>query len=80
MKSTTPTNFLDLPAINIKIKRSNPPSVGLIPPNGVIKINSDANLSKIGRWGLGVACRDVDGNFLAYATWELSGFKDPATA
>ncbi|MCI54155.1 hypothetical protein A2U01_0075403, partial [Trifolium medium] len=48
--------------------------------NGFIKINSDANLSKIGRWSLGAACRDVDGNLLASATWELPGFDDPATA
>ncbi|MCI00203.1 heat shock transcription factor, partial [Trifolium medium] len=50
------------------------------PPNGVIKINSDANLSREGRWGLGAACRDSEDRLLAAATWEIPGFDDPATA
>ncbi|MCH91202.1 hypothetical protein A2U01_0012128 [Trifolium medium] len=38
------------------------------PNNGVIKINCDANLSRIGRWGLGAAFRD------SAATWEMAGY------
>ncbi|MCI29789.1 hypothetical protein A2U01_0050998, partial [Trifolium medium] len=33
-----------------------------------------------GQWGLGVACRDMEGNLVASATWDLPGFDDPATA
>ncbi|MCI05439.1 G-box binding factor bZIP transcription factor [Trifolium medium] len=50
------------------------------PPNGIIKVNSDANLSKEGRWGLGAVCRDFEGHLLAAGTWNLPGFDDPATA
>ncbi|MCI46328.1 hypothetical protein A2U01_0067568, partial [Trifolium medium] len=49
-------------------------------PNGVIKVNSDANLSREGRWGLGAVCCDSDGQLVAVATWDLPGFDDSTTA
>jgi hypothetical protein len=47
---------------------------------GTIKVNCDANLTRIGRWGLGAICRDSDGELLAAATWEMSGADDPTLA
>jgi hypothetical protein len=50
------------------------------PRVGVIKANSDANLTVDGCWGLGVIFRDDSGQILASATWLIPGFNDPATA
>lgn len=50
------------------------------PLNGMIKINSDANLMEEGFWGLGAVCRYADGEVLAAATWKTKGFMHPATA
>jgi hypothetical protein len=50
------------------------------PRTGVIKENCDANLSIDGRWSLGAICRDENGQVVASATWERSGFNDPATS
>jgi hypothetical protein len=50
------------------------------PEEGTIKVNCDANLTRIGRWGLGAICRDSDGELLAAATWEMSGADDPTLA
>jgi hypothetical protein len=50
------------------------------PRSGFIKANCDANLSVDGRWGLGAIFRDEKGQVVASATWERSGFNDPATA
>jgi hypothetical protein len=38
------------------------------PTNGKIKINSDTNLARAGRWGFGVICRDSSGALIAAAT------------
>jgi hypothetical protein len=50
------------------------------PRTGIIKANSDANLSIDGSWGLGAIFRDGEGHIMASATWVRSGFHDPATA
>jgi hypothetical protein len=50
------------------------------PEEGYIKINSDANLSRPGRWGLGATCRDADGALIAAATWEMPGPDDATMA
>jgi hypothetical protein len=50
------------------------------PDNDSIKVNSDANLVIDGRWGLGVACRNYQGELLAAATWEVPGYNEPALA
>jgi hypothetical protein len=41
------------------------------PEAGIIKINSDANLARAGKWGLGVTCRDADGVLVAAVAWEM---------
>jgi hypothetical protein len=41
------------------------------PSSGVIKANSDANLSIDGWWGLGAIFRDESGEILASATWRV---------
>jgi hypothetical protein len=38
------------------------------PEAGIIKINSDANLSRAGFWGIEVTCRDTEGFLVAAAT------------
>jgi hypothetical protein len=45
-----------------------------------IKINCDANLTRIGRWRLRASCRDADGVLVAAATWETSGTNNPTLA
>jgi hypothetical protein len=50
------------------------------PEAGCIKINSDANLARSGRWGLGVTCRDDEGALVAAATWEMPGTDDSTLA
>jgi hypothetical protein len=50
------------------------------PENGVIKVNSDANLSIAGSWGLGAVYRDTEGAILAAATWSVPGSNDPTLA
>jgi hypothetical protein len=50
------------------------------PDEGTIKINSDASLTKVGKWGLGVTCRDSTGMMAAAATWEVPGNANPLLA
>jgi ribonuclease HI len=50
------------------------------PRAGTIKANCDANLKIDGTWGLGAICRNEHGQVVASATWQRSGFNDPATA
>ncbi|GAU23366.1 hypothetical protein TSUD_334130 [Trifolium subterraneum] len=50
------------------------------PIKGIIKINCDANLAVEGRWGLGVLCRNFEGELLAAATWEIPGIAEPILA
>jgi hypothetical protein len=50
------------------------------PANGVIKVNSDANLARAGRWGCGATYRDSTGALVAAATWELPGPTDATLA
>jgi hypothetical protein len=50
------------------------------PEDGIIKINCDANLTRIGRWRLRASCRDADGVLVAAATWETSGTNNPTLA
>jgi hypothetical protein len=50
------------------------------PEAGVIKINSDANLTRSGTWGIGVICRDNEGNLVAAATWVMPGPDDATLA
>jgi hypothetical protein len=50
------------------------------PEIGTIKINSDANLARAGRWGFGAICRDSTGALIAAATWEKPGADDPTLA
>jgi ribonuclease HI len=50
------------------------------PANGVIKVNSDANLARAGRWGCGATYRDSTGTLVAAATWELPGPEDATLA
>jgi hypothetical protein len=40
------------------------------PEEGTIKINCDANLTRLDRWGLGTTCRDSNGELVAAATWK----------
>lgn len=49
------------------------------PRAGVIKANSDANLTVEGCWGLGAIFRDDSSQILASATWLIPGFNDPST-
>jgi hypothetical protein len=48
--------------------------------DNTIKVNSDANLSIAGKWGLGVAYRNSTGEIVAGATWEPSGGDEPTLA
>ncbi|KAK2395425.1 hypothetical protein QL285_057163 [Trifolium repens] len=50
------------------------------PGQGMIKVNSDANLAQDGYWGLGAICRDNRGQILAAATWSMHGMADPVLA
>jgi hypothetical protein len=50
------------------------------PEEGTIKINCDANLTRLDRWGLGTICRDSNGELVAAATWDMDGANEPALA
>jgi hypothetical protein len=65
---------------NTRNHRNNHQSKWRKPSSGVIKANSDANLSIDGWWGLGAILRDELGEILASATWRIPGFNDPTTA
>lgn len=44
------------------------------------EVNTDANLSQEGIWGLGAICRDSFGNVLAATTWKREGANEPTEA
>jgi hypothetical protein len=50
------------------------------PSDNTIKINSDANLSIAGKWGLGAAFRNSTGELVAAASWEPLGGDEPTLA
>jgi hypothetical protein len=59
---------------------SNTPKHWFKPNQGVIKVNSDANLANPDRWGLGATFRDCDGELIAAATWKVPGANEPLLA
>jgi hypothetical protein len=50
------------------------------PSDNTIKVNSDANLSIAGKWGLGAVYRNSTGEVVAAATWEPPGGDEPTLA
>jgi len=50
------------------------------PDLGIIKINSDVNLTSSDFWGIGVIARDESGTAIAAGTWKRPGFACPTTA
>jgi hypothetical protein len=50
------------------------------PNPGIIKVNSDANLTNTDCWGLGATFRNCDGELVAAATWVVPGANDPTLA
>jgi hypothetical protein len=50
------------------------------PSLNLYKVNTDANLSQEGIWGLGAICRNSSGDVLAAATWKREGANEPTEA